>query len=195
MSEYFFFLKKERPALDFTLQSTQPNYLSSIGPACQSVDKLKELIANGLNIARLNFSHGSYEVCLQLMHGFQDSIRHRKPGKKIHFLKILGTIKSFLRTGHDCLGKSTLRYTYFLSPLTLPSSSFQYHKQTIDNVREAAKSTFPHPIAIALDTKGPEIRTGNMKNVSGLLSYTGQNFLSFFPLSLVAMWDTNGLTV
>lgn len=78
----------------------------TIGPACQTVEKLKELMEKGLNIARLNFSHGSYE----------------------------------------------------------------YHQQTIDNVREAAASMFPHTVGIALDTKGPEIRTGNMKN-GGEISY------------------------
>lgn len=83
----------------------------TIGPASQSVEKLKELISNGLNIARLNFSHGSYE----------------------------------------------------------------YHQQTIDNVREAAAASLPHTIGIALDTKGPEIRTGMMLNGDNVTYKKGQD--------------------
>jgi len=40
--------------------------------------------------------------------------------------------------------------------------SYEYHQSVIDNTRKAAASFVRRPIAIALDTKGPEIRTGLM---------------------------------
>lgn len=83
----------------------------TIGPSCQTVEKLTELMNNGMNICRLNFSHGSYE----------------------------------------------------------------YHQETIDNIRKAAEACAPHTVAIALDTKGPEIRTGLMKDGQSVTYEKGQD--------------------
>ena len=77
--------------------------VATLGPASSSPEVLEQLILAGLDVARLNFSHGTHE----------------------------------------------------------------YHEGTINNVRAAAKE-FNKPIAIALDTKGPEIRSGILKAVSDL---------------------------
>ena len=39
--------------------------------------------------------------------------------------------------------------------------SYEYHQSVIDHSKEAEKQKPARPLAIALDTKGPEIRTGN----------------------------------
>ncbi|MBZ4653863.1 MAG: pyruvate kinase [Peptococcaceae bacterium] len=69
--------------------------ICTIGPASEQVPVLKELLKSGMNVARLNFSHGSHDE----------------------------------------------------------------HRQRIMNIRQASKE-LGIPVAIMLDTKGPEIRTG-----------------------------------
>lgn len=39
--------------------------------------------------------------------------------------------------------------------------SYEYHKSVIDNAHASEAAQEGRPLAIALDTKGPEIRTGN----------------------------------
>lgn len=70
--------------------------IGTIGPKTNSADVLVKLRKAGLNIVRMNFSHGSYE----------------------------------------------------------------YHQSVIDNSRKSEELYKGRPLAIALDTKGPEIRTG-----------------------------------
>ncbi|WP_345243496.1 pyruvate kinase [Pontibacillus salipaludis] len=70
----------------------------TIGPASESVEQLTELMNSGMNVARLNFSHGDFDE----------------------------------------------------------------HGARIKSIREAAKQT-GNTVAILLDTKGPEIRTGKLK--------------------------------
>lgn len=73
--------------------------ICTIGPKTNSVEAINKLRTAGLNVVRMNFSHGEYE----------------------------------------------------------------YHQSVIDNARAAEKAQPGRQVAIALDTKGPEIRTGNTK--------------------------------
>lgn len=104
------------------------------GPASRSVPKLQEMVKAGMNIARLNFSHGSHEVCV--------------------FVSQYLNTKVFCAVIHS-------RLLFLLC---------QYHSETIKNIREAVETItsdplYYRPVAIALDTRGPEIRTGLVKEV------------------------------
>ncbi|KAJ3348746.1 Pyruvate kinase [Allomyces javanicus] len=78
----------------------------TIGPGVNSVEMMCKLRQAGMNIVRMNFSHGSHE----------------------------------------------------------------YHASVIKNARESFKHLPGRPVAIALDTKGPEIRTGLVKD-GGKVTY------------------------
>ncbi len=70
--------------------------ICTIGPASSSVDTLRELVQAGMDIARLNFSHGNYDVHL----GTIEKIRRirEETGRNIGILQDLSGPK--IRTGN-----------------------------------------------------------------------------------------------
>ena len=79
------------------MQLKRTKMVCTVGPATETQELMEALIKEGMNVARLNFSHGDHEE----------------------------------------------------------------HKKRIDNIKAARQAT-KKPVAIMLDTKGPEIRTGKL---------------------------------
>ena len=84
----------------------------TMGPACDDENILREMMKAGMNVARFNFSHGSYEE----------------------------------------------------------------HKGRIERVRRIANE-LGRPIGILLDTKGPEVRTGLLKDHQKVEVHTGDKII------------------
>jgi len=84
--------------------------ICTLGPKCWDVDMLVKMLDAGMNVARLNFSHGDHKS----------------------------------------------------------------HGQSVDNLREALKQRPDKTCAIMLDTKGPEIRTGVLKDAKPVSFVAGQ---------------------
>ena len=56
----------------------------TIGPASESVDKLVQLIESGMNVARLNFSHGNHEEHGARIQNIREAVK--KTGKQVAIL-------------------------------------------------------------------------------------------------------------
>jgi len=52
---------------DFTNTHHKTKIVATVGPACDSYDQLKKLVIAGVNVFRLNFSHGSHEDKKQII--------------------------------------------------------------------------------------------------------------------------------
>ncbi|KAJ1974760.1 Pyruvate kinase [Dimargaris xerosporica] len=94
-------------------ETRKSSIICTIGPKTNDVEVMNKLRTAGMNIVRMNFSHGSYE----------------------------------------------------------------YHGSVIANARKAQELQPGRPVAIALDTKGPEIRTGLMKGGEDVPFQTGHEMI------------------
>ncbi len=81
--------------IDHTPLYRKTKIICTIGPATSNVEQLAALINAGMDVARLNFSHGTHDSHLQVINNIQQA--RRLTGKQIPILQDLGGPK--MRTG------------------------------------------------------------------------------------------------
>ncbi|MBA2728608.1 MAG: pyruvate kinase [Parachlamydiaceae bacterium] len=106
--------------------ATRTKIICTIGPSCNTLEKIIDLCRAGMNVARLNFSHGTYAE----------------------------------------------------------------HLSVIQSLKEA-RQQLGIPLAIMLDTKGPEIRVGKIKD--GFIDLHPGQLLSLLPEEIEG--DINGISI
>jgi len=67
------------------VQNRKTKILSTVGPACDNVDILEEMILAGVNVFRMNFSHGTYESHGKMIKNIREATK--KANKQIGILQ------------------------------------------------------------------------------------------------------------
>jgi pyruvate kinase len=92
--------------MDSKMKFRKTKIVCTIGPKTNSADKILELINAGMDLARLNFSHGDHETHRQTIRTIR--ALSRKAGREIGILQDLGGPK--IRLGIINGGKKVLRH-------------------------------------------------------------------------------------
>jgi pyruvate kinase len=150
----------------------------TIGPASESVDKLVQLIEAGMNVSRLNFSHGNHEEHAARIKNIREAAS--KTGKNVGILLDTkgpeirtndmenGAIE--LTTGQECIVSMT-------EVLGTPEKFSVTYDQLIDDVHPGAKILLDDGLigleVISIDKSSSEIKTrvlnsGTLKNKKGV---------------------------
>lgn len=150
----------------------------TIGPASESVDKLEELMIAGMNVSRLNFSHGNHEEHAARIKNIR--VAAEKTGKKIGILLDTkgpeirtndmenGAIE--LQTGQECI-------ISMKEVLGTPEKFSVTYDRLIEDVHTGAKILLDDGLigleVISIDKSNNEIKTkvmnsGTLKNKKGV---------------------------
>src|SRR3989344_5999645 len=73
---------------DFSLIVKKTKIVATIGPATESKEKLEELLKSGMNVMRLNFSHGDFAEHERRVNNFRSAVK--KTGIRAGILQDLG---------------------------------------------------------------------------------------------------------
>ncbi|TBR19886.1 MAG: pyruvate kinase [Chitinophagaceae bacterium] len=74
--------------IDNSQAHNRTKIVATVGPACQTYEKLLELVAAGVNVFRLNFSHGTHENKLEIINHIRKINQH-----KFNNVAILGDLQ------------------------------------------------------------------------------------------------------